>query len=140
MLSDCSLVLLPTRNCSRKLNAVKEMADPHTSRNAFRTQDWDPHLVEATYSAPAPGLPGPVTLLPGLRMQVAGKRWRVDLGSRGEASLLLSAVNLPGGVQRRRTAEDELSMRSIFQEGDVISVSSRAGAGCLAGWHGARLC
>ncbi|GAB4813623.1 hypothetical protein N2152v2_000669 [Parachlorella kessleri] len=53
--------------------------------------------------------------------EVAGKRWRVDLGSRGEASLLLSAVNLPGGVQRRRTAEDELSMRSIFQEGDVIS-------------------
>lgn len=54
--------------------------------------------------------------------QVAGKRWRVDLGSKGEAVLLLSAVNLPGGVQRRRTAEDELSMRSIFQEGDVISV------------------
>lgn len=54
--------------------------------------------------------------------QVAGKRWRVDLGSKGEAVLLLSAVNLPGGVQRRRTAEDELNMRAVFQEGDVISV------------------
>jgi len=32
-------------------------------------------------------------------VQVAGKRWKVDLNSRQEASLLLSAVNLPGGVQ-----------------------------------------
>jgi exosome complex RNA-binding protein Rrp4 len=35
---------------------------------------------------------------------------------------MLSAVSLPGGVQRRRTAEDELQMREIFQEGDLISV------------------
>jgi hypothetical protein len=32
-------------------------------------------------------------------LQVQGKRWKVDLNSRQEASLLLSAVNLPGGVQ-----------------------------------------
>ena len=31
--------------------------------------------------------------------QVQGKRWKVNLNSRQEASLLLSAVNLPGGVQ-----------------------------------------
>ncbi len=31
--------------------------------------------------------------------QVAGKRWRIDLKSRQEAALMLSAVNLPGGIQ-----------------------------------------
>ncbi len=27
------------------------------------------------------------------------------------------------GVQRRRTAEDELNMRTVYAEGDLISVS-----------------
>ena len=31
--------------------------------------------------------------------QVAGKRWRIDLKSRQDAALMLSAVNLPGGIQ-----------------------------------------
>lgn len=53
--------------------------------------------------------------------EVAGKRWKVDILSLLDAQLLLSAVNLPGGVQRRRTAVDELSMRSLYVEGDVIS-------------------
>ena len=34
-----------------------------------------------------------------LQGQVAGKRWRIDLKSRQEAALMLSAVNLPGGIQ-----------------------------------------
>lgn len=34
---------------------------------------------------------------------------------------MLSAVTLPGGVQRRRTAVDELNMRTLFAEGDLIS-------------------
>merc|ERR1711903_64068 len=33
---------------------------------------------------------------------------------------MLSAVSLPGDVQRRRTQEDELSMRSVFREGDTV--------------------
>ena len=53
--------------------------------------------------------------------EVSIKRWKVDLNSRQEAGLLLSAVNLPGGVQRRRNAEDELNMRTLFSEGDLIS-------------------
>eukprot|EP00200_Dunaliella_tertiolecta_P011663 CAMPEP_0202388924 /NCGR_PEP_ID=MMETSP1127-20130417/80199_1 /ASSEMBLY_ACC=CAM_ASM_000462 /TAXON_ID=3047 /ORGANISM="Dunaliella tertiolecta, Strain CCMP1320" /LENGTH=310 /DNA_ID=CAMNT_0048990517 /DNA_START=228 /DNA_END=1160 /DNA_ORIENTATION=- len=53
--------------------------------------------------------------------ELAGKRWKVDLASRHEASLLLSAVNLPGGIQRRRNAEDELRMREVFREGDLLS-------------------
>ena len=35
-------------------------------------------------------------------VQIAGKRWKIDLKSRQEAGLLLSAVNLPGGIQVRR--------------------------------------
>ncbi|KAK9834028.1 hypothetical protein WJX81_004480 [Elliptochloris bilobata] len=57
---------------------------------------------------------------------VAGKRWIVDLNARQEATLQLSSVNLPGGVQRRRTAEDELNMRSVFEEGDLISAEVQA--------------
>lgn len=53
--------------------------------------------------------------------EISGKAWRVDLNSRQEAKLLLSAVHLPGSVQRRRNAEDELNMRSFFREGDLIS-------------------
>lgn len=54
-------------------------------------------------------------------VEIAGKRWKVDLKSQQQGSLLLSAVNLPGGVQRRRNAEDELAMRGVFREGDLIS-------------------
>jgi len=37
---------------------------------------------------------------------------------------MLSSMNLPDGIQRRRTAVDELNMRSIFEENDVICVSA----------------
>jgi exosome complex component RRP4 len=52
---------------------------------------------------------------------VAGKRWKVDVAAQQAAVLMLSAVNLPGGIQRRRTAEDELNMRQLYGEGDLIS-------------------
>lgn len=54
-------------------------------------------------------------------MELAGKRWRLDVNAARHAVLLLSAVNLPGGVQRRRTQEDELNMRAFFKEGDLVS-------------------
>ncbi|KXZ41279.1 hypothetical protein GPECTOR_582g639 [Gonium pectorale] len=65
---------------------------------------------------------------------IAGKAWRVDLKSRQEAKLLLSAVHLPGGIQRRRNAEDELNMRAFFREGELISaeVQSVHGDGSVA--------
>ena len=52
--------------------------------------------------------------------EVRDKRWKVKLRARQEGVLMLSAVSLPGDVQRRRTQEDELSMRSVFREGDVV--------------------
>jgi len=53
--------------------------------------------------------------------EVGGNRWKVDVNSRKDAELLLAAVNLPGGIQRRRTAIDELNMRDLYVENDLIS-------------------
>jgi exosome complex component RRP4 len=39
------------------------------------------------------------------------------VNGRLDAVLQLSSVNLPGGELRRRSAEDELSMRKYLQEG-----------------------
>ncbi|GAB0488871.1 hypothetical protein MMPV_000084 [Pyropia vietnamensis] len=54
-------------------------------------------------------------------LDIAAKRWRCDVAGRQTASLALSAVNLPGGVQRRRTAADERNMRDLYSEGDLLS-------------------
>jgi exosome complex component RRP4 len=34
--------------------------------------------------------------------------------------LNLTAINLPGGIQRRKDEEDKLRMREQFVEGDLI--------------------
>lgn len=56
-----------------------------------------------------------------IEVQVQHKRWKVETNSRVHSMLLISAVNLPDGNQRRKTAEDEQMMRSYFTEGDLIS-------------------
>lgn len=53
--------------------------------------------------------------------EVGDKVWRVDVNSRQNGVLMLSSVNLPGGVQRRRTHADALQMRTFFEENDLIS-------------------
>eukprot|EP00761_Pharyngomonas_kirbyi_P004664 gb/GECH01004669.1/.p1 GENE.gb/GECH01004669.1/~~gb/GECH01004669.1/.p1 ORF type:complete len:319 (+),score=85.94 gb/GECH01004669.1/:1-957(+) len=53
--------------------------------------------------------------------EVGQKKWRVDVQGRQDAALQLKAINLPGGVQRRRTYEDQLHMRELFVENDLIS-------------------
>ncbi|XP_012275377.1 exosome complex component RRP4 [Orussus abietinus] len=52
--------------------------------------------------------------------EVQQKRWKVDTNSKLDSVLLLSSVNLPGGELRRRSAEDEQTMRRYLQENDVI--------------------
>eukprot|EP01134_Creolimax_fragrantissima_P003787 CFRG3787T1 len=66
--------------------------------------------------------------------QVTQRRWKVDTNARLDSMLMLSAVNLPGNVFRRRVAEDELLMREFFIENDVIAaeVQSIYGDGALA--------
>lgn len=54
-------------------------------------------------------------------VEVQQRRWKVEMASRLNASLLLSSVNLPGGELRRKSAQDELLMRQYLCEGDLIS-------------------
>ncbi|XP_031400501.1 exosome complex component RRP4 homolog isoform X2 [Punica granatum] len=58
-------------------------------------------------------------------IEVAPKRWRIDINFSQDAVLMLSSMNLPDGIQRRRTAVDELNMRSIFEENDVVCAEVR---------------
>jgi exosome complex component RRP4 len=53
-------------------------------------------------------------------VEVGQKRWKVDIGARQDSNLLLSSINLPGGIQRRKQAEDELAMRKFFGEGEIV--------------------
>lgn len=62
-------------------------------------------------------------LVIGRIVEVAGQRWKVEANARQDAVLMLSSVNLPGGVQRRKVESDSLKMREFLAEGDV-SVSS----------------
>ena len=48
------------------------------------------------------------------------RRWRVDISAPLLAALPLSAINLPGGILRKRTAVDELNIRTFFTEGDLV--------------------
>lgn len=57
--------------------------------------------------------------------QVVQKKWRLDINSARDAFLMLSSVNFPDGIQRRQTATDELNMRSILEEDDVVCVEVR---------------
>ena len=53
-------------------------------------------------------------------MSVETRRWKVDLGAPLLAQLPLSAINLPGGILRKRTATDELAIREFFREGELV--------------------
>ena len=44
---------------------------------------------------------------------VGNKRWKVDIGAKQDAILMLGSVNLPGGVLRRKSESDELQMRNF---------------------------
>jgi exosome complex component RRP4 len=52
---------------------------------------------------------------------ISNKRWKIELGAEHAGILLLGAVNLPGGVLRRKSDSDELQMRSILKEGDLLN-------------------
>lgn len=58
-------------------------------------------------------------------VEVQTRRWAIEMGAQTHTALQLSAVQLPGGAQRRRTADDELNMRQLFQEGDIIVAEVR---------------
>ncbi|KAJ3370083.1 exosome non-catalytic core subunit rrp4 [Allomyces arbusculus] len=59
-------------------------------------------------------------------VEVGQKRWAVDVNARQHAQLMLSAINLPGGVQRRKSESDELAMRTFFAEGDMLVAEAQS--------------
>ncbi|KAI5819106.1 hypothetical protein BZA77DRAFT_305735 [Pyronema omphalodes] len=59
-------------------------------------------------------------LVVGRIVEVQTKRWKVDIASHQTAVLLLSSINLPGGILRKRTSTDELQIRTFFSEGDLL--------------------
>ncbi|KAL8704344.1 MAG: hypothetical protein Q9201_002495 [Fulgogasparrea decipioides] len=59
-------------------------------------------------------------LVIGRIVSVETKRWKVDLSAALLAHLPLSAINLPGGILRKRTSTDELAIRTFFSEGDLL--------------------
>ncbi|KAI9684432.1 MAG: exosome non-catalytic core subunit rrp4 [Trizodia sp. TS-e1964] len=65
-------------------------------------------------------------LVVGRIAEVQSRRWRVDVGAPLLAGLPLSAINLPGGILRKRTATDELQIRSFFAEGDLLVAEVQA--------------
>ena len=54
-------------------------------------------------------------------VELGDQRWKVDIGARQHATLLLASIHLPGGALRRRTAEDQLAMRHYFAPSDVVA-------------------
>ncbi|GAB2278023.1 exosome non-catalytic core subunit rrp4 [Dionaea muscipula] len=64
-------------------------------------------------------------IIVGRVVEVAQKRWRIDINANQDAVLMLSSMNMPDRIQRRRTAIDELNMRNIFEENDVICAEVR---------------
>ncbi|OAA55471.1 exosome component 2 [Cordyceps fumosorosea ARSEF 2679] len=59
-------------------------------------------------------------LVVGRVVEVQARRWRVDVAAAQLAILQISAINLPGGVLRKRTETDELQIRTFFAEGDLV--------------------
>ncbi|KAI9851236.1 MAG: exosome non-catalytic core subunit rrp4 [Thelocarpon superellum] len=65
-------------------------------------------------------------LVVGRIVEVQAKRWRVDVSAPLLAQLPLSAINLPGGILRKRTSTDELQIRTFFAEGDLVVAEVQA--------------
>ncbi|KAM7251352.1 hypothetical protein ACFE04_023235 [Oxalis oulophora] len=64
-------------------------------------------------------------IIVGRVIEIAHKRWKLEINFSQDAVLMLSSMNMPDGIQRRRTAVDELNMRSIFEEDDVVCAEVR---------------
>ncbi|ODQ65232.1 hypothetical protein NADFUDRAFT_51827 [Nadsonia fulvescens var. elongata DSM 6958] len=58
--------------------------------------------------------------------EVGQKRWKVDIGAKQDAVLMLGSINLPGGILRRKSESDELQMRQFLKEGDLLNAEVQA--------------
>lgn len=53
-------------------------------------------------------------------IQIYNKKWKIDTNSKADSSLSLSAINLPGVMQRRKSEDDEINMCKFFDINDMI--------------------
>lgn len=53
-------------------------------------------------------------------VQICNKRWRLETNSKSDTTLSLSAINLPGVAQRRKSEDDEINMHKFFGIGDLV--------------------
>jgi exosome complex component RRP4 len=88
-----------------KLLSVKPLKSRYLSYCAFSNLSYEPQIGD---------------LVIGRITEVGPKRWKVDIASKQDAVLHLASINLPGGILRRRTTDDELQMRTFFTEGDLL--------------------
>ncbi|AFM99228.1 Rrp4-like RNA-binding protein [Encephalitozoon hellem ATCC 50504] len=51
---------------------------------------------------------------------IHNKKWKMELNSKADVYLGLSAINLPGVAQRRKQESDEMSMRDFFDINDLV--------------------
>ncbi|KAL7721957.1 Exosome complex exonuclease RRP4 [Entamoeba marina] len=61
--------------------------------------------------------------------------WKVDINGKVFATLQLSSVNLPDGIQRRRTDVDKMNIKSFFDVDELICAEIQS----LSGNSGAQL-
>src|SRR5690606_38503626 len=73
-------------------------------------------LSVQTLAPLAPYVPEIGDMVIGRIIEVQSKRWKVDINATLSATLMLSSINLPGGILRRRTNADELQIRTFFSE------------------------
>ncbi|KAL6655352.1 hypothetical protein ACP70R_006178 [Stipagrostis hirtigluma subsp. patula] len=72
-------------------------------------------ILEARYNKPEVG-----DIIVGRVIEITLEHWSLEINFRHDAILMLSSMNLPDGIQKKRTAVDELNMRSILEENDVV--------------------
>lgn len=53
-------------------------------------------------------------------LQIYNKKWWIDTNSKLDTTLSLSAINLPGVIQRRKCEEDEINMSKFFDFNDLL--------------------
>lgn len=53
-------------------------------------------------------------------VQICNKRWKLETNSKSDTTLSLSAINLPGAVQRRKSEDDEVNMHRFFGINDLV--------------------
>lgn len=62
---------------------------------------------------------------------ISNKRWEIDIKSKPEAVLMLTAINLEGNVQRRRGESDEVKMKEYYGIGDIIIAEVQSTGGSV---------